>query len=90
MRGRIRTFSVDCEECARLCAKYDRLKKAHIAAVEAINGAWPPEELLRLRTVSDDAWLDAEIARLEVNRHIERHHGTPAVSSAPRARAAGC
>lgn len=63
---------MDCEECARLRAEHDRLNKAYIAAHEA-TAAGPLKPFVRLRTVSNEAWLDAETARFELQRH-ERGH----------------
>ena len=65
----------ECEECERLGAEYDRLNQAYLAALEAaeVPHGGLAKEFLRLTIISNDAWLEAEIARLELERHIEQH-----------------
>jgi len=62
---------VDCEECTRLSADYDRLNKSHLSALGDAEAARDGtlKRLTALRTVSNKAWLDAEIARLELKGH---------------------
>lgn len=66
---------VACEECARLTAEYNRRNQALTAAREAANAAFeaPAYQYRRLRAVSNEAWLDAETARLELERHRRGH-----------------
>jgi hypothetical protein len=73
----------DCEECARLRAEYERLNKAYTTAVEATEAAYsaPSNQFLRLRIVSNEAWLEMEVARLELERHFERHRRTRVMSA---------
>jgi len=69
---------VACEDCTRLRAEHDFRNRAYITAHVATDAAhWGlVKEFLRLRVVSNEAWLDAEIARLELERHQRRHRKT--------------
>jgi hypothetical protein len=68
-------YLVSCEECIRLRGEHERLNRAYIAAHKATDGAYggTAKEFTRLRTVSNGAWLDAEIARAELERHQREH-----------------
>lgn len=69
---------VACSECARLLVEYERLTVVHKRAQHARIAATAQasaEEYMALRATADEAWMDLECARLEVDQHRRIHAG---------------
>jgi hypothetical protein len=63
---------MNCVECDRLRAEYERLLLAYASAVNLLSsrsGTAAAFEYMRLRAGADEARIDSEIARLELERH---------------------
>jgi hypothetical protein len=68
--------SVDCSQCLFLTTEYESLERAYAAAVTELNTgikSAPVEEYRRLRKRADESRLDAEVARLELEKHRRSH-----------------
>jgi hypothetical protein len=66
-----------CSECARLACEYERLDRLHAGAVHSLNAQPVNDGIVehkRLRVSANEAWLYAEIARLELQKHRDVHH----------------
>lgn len=65
-----------CMECARLLVEYEVLDGQYASAVNSLAArretASAPE-FTKLRVAADEARLDAELARLELERHQRVH-----------------
>jgi hypothetical protein len=66
---------MDCPECDRLTAEYRRLEQEYASAVNLLNAPIASEvrEYIKLRAAADEARIDAEIARLELEKHKGVH-----------------
>jgi hypothetical protein len=64
-----------CEECVRLRAESQRLNRAYLAAVESADEAYgvSAESFARLRAALNGAWLEADLAWRELERHQRGH-----------------
>lgn len=62
---------MECFEYDRLRIRYDGLLRAYMGAIRALGAAEnaPEERYRRLRQIADDARLEAELARLELEYH---------------------
>jgi hypothetical protein len=63
---------MNCVECDQLRDEYERLALAHASTVSLLNsssGSAIAFEYMRLRTDADEARIDSEIARLELEQH---------------------
>jgi hypothetical protein len=65
-----------CLECSRLTAEYDRLHLAYKTAFNAMiaGGTVPDSDFPKLRLSADEARLESELARLELERHQQIHY----------------
>ena len=65
-----------CPECDRLLAAYERLEGDYATAIQTLGSrrdtAAAPE-YIRLRTAADEARIDCEVARLEMEQHKRVH-----------------
>lgn len=67
---------MNCPECARLLDEYETLERAHATAVGRVAASAQSDnarEYQRLRARADEARLDSEVARLELEQHRRRH-----------------
>jgi len=69
---------MECAECSRLIAAHERLKgdsavAKHQLQEGAIRWLLPPVEYQALLATANEAWMDAECARLELERHKHTH-----------------
>jgi hypothetical protein len=67
---------MECGQCDRLRLEYERLERAYAAAIDTLttrSDTAPAAEYIRLRTFADDARLDSEVARLELEKHKRIH-----------------
>jgi hypothetical protein len=65
-----------CSECDRLMAMHYELNRKWTTAVKArieCAADTSAADYTELRTGADEAWLDSESARLEVDQHKQRH-----------------
>jgi hypothetical protein len=64
-----------CSVCARLLMQSELLARAHVAAYDAMIAASgkPTPEFVKLRTIAYEAHIDAESARLQLERHQRTH-----------------
>jgi hypothetical protein len=63
---------MDCAECDRLLAQYERLARAYATAIDTMNirmGNSPSFEYTQLSTGIDDARINSEIALTELEQH---------------------
>jgi hypothetical protein len=64
-------------ECDRLFSTHAELKRIHVIAAQALRAASATsttlEEYRRLTFAANEAWIDAECARLEVEAHKRVH-----------------
>jgi predicted GNAT superfamily acetyltransferase len=75
----LRSFPWSVPECTRLTTEYERLKRAYGAAVDRLFATGyqaTDAEYRKLRTFVEDARIDLEVARLELERHMRTHAGT--------------
>jgi hypothetical protein len=75
----VKITAVDCSECDRLTAEYQRLQQEYAAAVNLLNASGAASEVrvyVKLRAAADEARIKAEIARLELQKH-KGIHRTP-------------
>ena len=66
-----------CPECDRLLAEYERLEGDYATAIQTLGARRSravASEYIRLRTADDEARVDCEVARLELEQH-KRIHG---------------
>jgi len=64
-----------CPECVRITIEYESLERTYAAAIENLT-ARPnarANEYQRLRKMADKARLDAEVGRLELEKHLSVH-----------------
>jgi hypothetical protein len=66
---------MDCPECARLLARRERLKAAHMVAFQEFRtgSALPFEQYCDVWAAVTEAWFKAEHARVQLELH-ERSH----------------
>jgi hypothetical protein len=66
---------MDCPECARLLARRERLKAAHMVAFQEFRAgsALPIDEYRAVWAAVSEAWFEAEHARLELEQHWLSH-----------------
>jgi hypothetical protein len=67
---------MECGECNRLRLEYERLERAYASAIDTLttrSAIAPVAEYIRLRTFADEARLDSEVARLELEQHKRIH-----------------
>lgn len=67
---------MDCHECNRLLVEYERLENLYVVAVNALNARSETaraSEYIKLRAAADEARMDAELARLELEQHQQIH-----------------
>jgi len=65
-----------CSECNRLLAEYERLEADYAMAIQTLGARRDiavASEYLRLRTAADEARVDCEVARLELEQHKRIH-----------------
>jgi hypothetical protein len=63
---------MDCAECDRLRSECERLEQAYAAAINTLNsrvGNAPSFEYIELSTAVNEARIDSEIARTELEQH---------------------
>lgn len=68
-----------CPECDRLITEYERLESGYATALQRLDDLRDTvvaSEYIRLRTAADEAGIDCEIARLELERHRRIHGDT--------------
>jgi hypothetical protein len=78
IRPRVRAtlFSMDCSECIRLTAGFDRLERAYAAKVGILTASAhtaQANEYTTLKVAADEARIDSEVARLELEQHKRKH-----------------
>ena len=59
-----------------MCSEYERLERAYASAINTLTARSdiaPLAEYIRLRTVADEARIDSELARLELEEHKRIH-----------------
>ncbi len=67
---------MQCLECARLLAEYEKLESDYGTAIQALGSkrdTGVASEYIRLRTAADEARIDCELARLELEQHKRVH-----------------
>ena len=67
---------MDCSERIRLTAGFDRLERAYAAALGILSASArtaPAYAYNALRVAADQARLDSEVARLELEQHKQSH-----------------
>ena len=67
---------MECDECDRLRAEHERLERAYASAIEVLaarSGISSAAEYTKLRAVADEARIDSEGSRLELERHKRIH-----------------
>jgi hypothetical protein len=67
---------MECSECSRLLAGYERLERDYAEAVHKLNARRnmaDTEEYIGLRVAADGARLDSEVTRLELKQHRRMH-----------------
>ena len=62
-----------CAECDRLRAYGQQLKQFHAAAAESLNAETSESDYNARRMAKEEAFIDLEIARLELERHQRGH-----------------
>jgi len=64
-----------CPECSRLAADYRRLNQAYTVAFDAMLAASkvPASDFIKVRIAADDARIDSELARVELEQHKQIH-----------------
>ena len=67
--------TVECGECSRLLAEEARLNRAHTVAFDKMLAAshLSSTEFFLAKATNDEARLDAEVSRLEVEQHKRIH-----------------
>src|ERR1700733_3386735 len=71
-----RDFSTECPQCTRLTADLDRLERAYAAALGVLTARAHiarGNEYNALRIAADEARIDSEVARLELEQHKRKH-----------------
>jgi hypothetical protein len=66
----------ECGQCDRLRSEYERLERAYAFAINnlaARSGTAPLTEYTRLRVIADEARIDSEVARLELEKDKRIH-----------------
>jgi hypothetical protein len=71
---------MDCPECARLLAEYERhkndnavaMQQLHIGAVRRLQF----DEFRKLLATVNEAWIDADRSRLELEEHRRTHENS--------------
>jgi len=69
-------FQMRCSECDRMLAEYERLEGDYATAIQTLGARRDTaiaSEYIRLRTAADEARIDCEVARLELERHKRIH-----------------
>jgi hypothetical protein len=67
---------MDCAVCDRLSAHSARLERAHADVIKTLSDrieTLSAREYMRLRASADDARIDSEIARTELEHHKRIH-----------------
>ena len=67
---------MECSECDRLRSEHERLKRAYASAINILTARFditPAAEYIRLRAIADEARIDSEVARLELEQHKRIH-----------------
>jgi hypothetical protein len=67
---------MDCVYCDQFRSEHERLEQIYANAVNALSARpkkAPLTEYRRLRIAADDARIDAEVARLECEKHQRMH-----------------
>jgi len=65
-----------CLECDRLLAEYEKLETDYATTVQTLGARRDiasASEYIRLRTAADEARIDCEVARLELEQHKRIH-----------------
>jgi hypothetical protein len=72
---------VDCYECDRLRAEYDRLRAIHETSLTELRSISEPSgnirKFQRARLKAEEARIDTDIAQLSLERHLRRHQHDP-------------
>jgi hypothetical protein len=66
----------NCPECDRLISEHGLLKQIYMTALQArieCRADTPASEYIKLRIAAEEAWLDAESARLAVEQYRRGH-----------------
>jgi hypothetical protein len=69
-------ISMQCPECDRLLAHYERLEGVYAIAIQTLGARRDSSlvsEYIRLRTAADEARVDCEVVRLELEQHKRVH-----------------
>ena len=77
---------MECPECNRL-TEYQRLQQEYASAVNLFKASMAASEVrdhMELRAAADEARIDAEIARLELEKHKGVHRKTQFPADAER------
>jgi len=64
---------MECSECNRLTDEFGRLERAYATAVGVLTASAHADEYARLRVAADEARIDSEVARLELEQHKRKH-----------------
>jgi hypothetical protein len=67
---------MECPDCARLRAEFERLERSYAMAVDALSanvGITRAAEYTWLRAAADEARIDSEVARLALEQHRRVH-----------------
>jgi hypothetical protein len=67
---------MECPECKRLTAEFERLERASATAIGMLRASAHTaraNEYSRLRIAADEARVDSEVARLELEQHKRRY-----------------
>jgi hypothetical protein len=67
---------MNCVYCNQFRSEHERLEQVYATAVNALNARdkkAPLAEYHRLRIAADDARIDAEVSRLECEKHNRMH-----------------
>jgi hypothetical protein len=67
---------MECAECKRLMVEFEKVGRSYTAAMKALlarRETAPSLEYVRLRTANDEARIDYESARLDLEQHKRTH-----------------
>ena len=67
---------MDCLTCEQLQAESERLRERYYEArayLDSIAGTSKLAAYTRARTEANNAWIEAEVARIELDRHQRTH-----------------
>ena len=67
---------MDCSECYRLAAEFERLARAYATAIGVLTASAHTaraDEYAGLRVSADEARIDSGVARLELEQHWQKH-----------------